>query len=205
MRTTGSSNVVKNCVIGDIFRENTDRSNRAAAMSEERSRERSHDRFWILGPSGAGKTTALTLLAEKIGPEDKATAKLFTTDLDIFGYRKRETEWREWIIPSSCLIPLVERGQATGGTVVVAGLGSNMEELLRQGQTLDFEFLVIMPSEETLMDQRRGRGDTPEKVEETPLSLAEWIDRIETFGLTQVYSSAEEAAKDIHSRMDLGL
>lgn len=205
MKTVSSSHVVKDCMIGDIFRENMDTSNRSATGIESSDRERSHDRFWILGPSGAGKTTALTLLRETVGSEDKATAKLFTTDLDLFGYRKRDIDWREWIIPPSCLTPLVERGHATSGTVVVAGLGSNMEDLIRQGQALDFEFLVIIPSEETLMEQRRGRGDTPEKVEETPVSLAEWIDRIENFSLTQVYSSADEVAKYIHSRMGLGL
>lgn len=142
-------------------------------------------KFLVIGPSGVGKTTALTQMRERQLP-------VFGLDGDIFGFRTREQGWKSWEIDHSVfeVAPRLARNWEFE-YCVVACCDSYADELIAAAQGKDFKVYVLICSKRELAVRRRLRGDKPDKVATAPKDVQAFEAIAERHGLQHISSFRE--------------
>lgn len=140
-------------------------------------------RVFVVGPSGAGKTTVLSSLRGRPG-----------ADLDLIGYRTNPGDWKEWHIPHGAF----RLAAALSTHVVLVGADSHSDQLIDAARAVGFHVVALIPSPDRIAAQRTARGDSQIKVSESDVAHRSWIDRASRYDLP-VYRSSERLAEFLNT------
>lgn len=140
-------------------------------------------RVFVVGPSGAGKTTVLSSLRDRPG-----------VDLDLIGYRTNPGDWKEWNIPHG----VFRLAAALSNQAVLVGADSHSDQLIEAARAMGFHVTALIPPPDRIAAQRAARGDSQIKVSESDAAHRSWIERASRHSLP-VYRSSEQLVEFLNS------
>lgn len=155
------------------------------------------NKLLVVGPSGCGKTHLIKILREL-----KPDIRPYCLDLDFLGYRPAGGDWTQWFIPESALDVIIEVSRKSSNSAVCAGACTNADSLIQHALSSGFKVIALIPDVQTLTENRKKRGDKPEKVRDSEASFDSWTTRAEKMGLL-ILESVDQVLTVVKSDIQL--